>query len=94
MRDKAIFDLIVVKSQGRSYTFEVLKKNEIATRVSTERLVDAIVDDLGLHGEYDLYVRIPEGMILDRLGLDTLDAAILLPRDVPVGVIWRRGDQP
>jgi hypothetical protein len=91
MKDREVIQLIVAMPKGGAYKFETEPGSEIATRVTAGRLSDAIVGELGLSGSYELYVRIPENVILNRLNLDSLDSILLVPADVEVGQIFRRG---
>jgi hypothetical protein len=91
MKDREIIQLIVAIPQGGVYKFETEPGSEIATRVTAGRLTEAIVSDLGLSGTYELYVQVPEQMLLNRLNLDTLGNVLLIPIDVEVGSIFRRG---
>lgn len=91
MKDREVIQLIVAVPKGGTYQFETEPGSEIATRVTAGRLSEVIVNELGLSGSYELYVRIPENVILNRLNLDSLDSILLVPTDVEVGQIFRRG---
>lgn len=91
MKDREVIQLIVAVPQGGAYKFETEPGSEIATRVTAGRLSDVIVSELGLNGNYELYVRIPENAVLNRLNLDSLDSILLVPIDVEAGQIFRRG---
>ena len=91
MRDKEIVQVIVAVPSGKGYRFNTEPDSEIATRASVGRLTDAILDGLGLQGEHDFYVRVPNDVVLNRLNLKDLDSLLLLPIDVEVGELFRRG---
>jgi len=91
MKDREVIQLIVAKPQGGAYKFETEPGSEIATRVTAGRLSDVIASELGLNDNYELYVRVPENVVLNRLNLDSLDSILLVPIDVEAGQIFRRG---
>lgn len=90
MKDREVIQLIVAVPKGGGYEFETEPDSEVATRVTAGRLSDVIVSELGLNGDYELYVRIPENAVLNRLNLDSLDSILLVPIDVEAGQIFRR----
>lgn len=91
MKDREIIQLIVAVPKGGAYKFETEPGSEIATRVTAGRLSDVIVSEMGLNGNYELYIRIPENVMINRLNLDSLDSILLVPIDVEAGQIFRRG---
>lgn len=93
MQDWEIATLIIVRKDGNHYKLDITHQNQIATGVSVATLVDAMIDKLGLKGDYELYVKVPIKTRLDELGLDSLNAALLLPVEVKMGDPFKPGQK-
>lgn len=93
MQDWETTTLIIVRKDGNHYQLDITHQNQIATGASVSILVDAMIDKLGLKGDYELYVKVPNKVRLDELGLDSLSAALLLPVEVKMGNPFKPGQK-
>ena len=92
MKDYEYVQLIVVAPNGQSFDLTMYPQDEVATRASGRKLLQAIAQSRGLEAnDFELYVKVPPDKALNALGFGEIKSLALLPISSDLGEIYKPG---